>query len=304
MTAECVITEALGWTDWPKWLRELNKALILYQTVRIPYYEITVKSIAEKDETVSKSELMSCLKPREEISPEFEFAYKQALQDLKDNELYNFCQQVVRPMKKPEPNRKNVDEWWPWFHDFVKDIWGLLTFVNRDLLVAHRHQAAIFPSELDVTVVSYKLGKKLEIPKRDVITELVKLAIPDFSELHLQHILDLRRNASIQQFREKISMLSEIVISQEIYKSPEETQEKIRQTVTTRFLNDIFELVRHIKPDIKKTLTEAVVTKVPIPPLNYLIEATVLSHKLIKQWELKQSHGWIFFISEMRKIST
>jgi len=300
VATDCVITQVLGWMDWSKWLHELNKALILYQTVRIPYHEITVKSIIEKDKTVSKSELMNCLKPREDVLPEFEFAYKQAIQDLKDNDLFAICEQVIRLMKKPEPNHENMDEWGPWYHDFVKDIWGLLTFANTDLLVAHRHQAAIFPSELDISIVSYKLGRKLDIPKRHVFTEIINLTVPNFSELSLHNILDLRQDTLIQQFREKISMLSQSVVS-ESYKSPEEPCEIVKEIAKAAFLDDIFELVGRVKPDIKKTLAKAVITKIPIPPLNYIIDAAVLTDNLIKQWKLKKSHGWIFFISEMRK---
>jgi len=89
MTLECLITQSLGWVNWAGWFRELEKALILYQTVRMPMHDGGYKVLAEYDTTVSEGELRGCIKPAESVfSSHFEFAHRQAFRDMRDKAIH------------------------------------------------------------------------------------------------------------------------------------------------------------------------------------------------------------------------
>jgi hypothetical protein len=301
MTSECLIAQSLGWTDWSGWFRELKKALILYHTVRVSMHGNGYRVLAEYDATVSEDELRGCIKPAEKLlSSQFEFVNRQAFRDMHNKTLYTLCKKALKFRVQPPPEY-SIDTGNPWY-EVERGIMGLLALINIDILRAHRHNAAIFPSELDVSVVSYKLGKRLGVSKRDVFTDLCKMTIPDFSQLTLHDILELRKCGTIKDFRERIGTLSESVISRDYRLSFDRVQE-IREMVSTELLNEVFAYVKDTQPRIKETIMKGVVTEIPVPILDSIISAAVTTEELIKQWKLRQSHGWLFFISEMHRRS-
>jgi len=142
---------------------------------------------------------------------------------------------------------------------------GLASNVHGDVLKA---AADYYSSE----------GKEL-----DLVAELEGKAIPDYANLSWSEIFKLRESGYLSDFRK---MTANLTISS--------------ANISPELLGSLWDLVGEVKPNMKRTYVTSIAGNIPLPFPNPVGVADDI-RSMLKEDQLKEWYGWLFFIQEARR---
>lgn len=121
--------------------------------------------------------------------------------------------------------------------------------------------------------------------------EIITATIPDISEYTWDEIIDIRNHKYWEQFRNKITELSE-----------NHEDKKIRQDILEEIVRkDLIEMVQYFRPQVNKNIVKGVISNIPLPiPINPLSVAST-GYDLIKEIDFEKKYGWLYFYLDNKK---
>jgi len=114
-----------------------------------------------------------------------------------------------------------------------------------------------------------------------------KLIVPKFEELSWDQILELREDKNIKAFRRK-------------FFSIETNKESIDKTLYSDLESTLWALAMQIKPNIRKSSFEAVVSNLPLPTILNPFGLYYGVKSVIQHAKNKKSHSWVYFVQSMK----
>ncbi|HVB95083.1 MAG TPA: hypothetical protein VND41_00590 [Nitrososphaerales archaeon] len=119
--------------------------------------------------------------------------------------------------------------------------------------------------------------------EHDLVAELEGKAIPDYANLSWSEIFRLKESGYLSDFRK---MTANLTISP-VNISPE-------------LLGSLWDLVGEVKPNMKRTYVTSIAGNIPLPfpnPIGVLDDI----RSMLKDDQLTERYGWLFFIQETRR---
>lgn len=121
--------------------------------------------------------------------------------------------------------------------------------------------------------------------------EIITATIPDISEYTWDEIIDIRNHKYWEQFRNKISELSENI-----------EDKKIGQDILEEIVRkDLIEMVQHFRPKVNKNIVKGVISNIPLPiPINP-VSVVSTGYDIMKEIDFEKKYGWIYFYLDNKK---
>ncbi|MFQ2340670.1 hypothetical protein ACK317_00700 [Aeromonas dhakensis] len=113
------------------------------------------------------------------------------------------------------------------------------------------------------------------------------LVIPKFEELSWDQILELREDKNIKAFRDK-------------FFSIEYSSQPIDVFLSSDLESSLWDLANQCKPDLGKSVFEAVTSNLPLPTILNPFGLYYGSKSVFKDYKNEKSHSWIYFVQSMR----
>ncbi|MDC9623386.1 hypothetical protein PSI22_17505 [Xenorhabdus sp. XENO-7] len=113
------------------------------------------------------------------------------------------------------------------------------------------------------------------------------LVIPKFEELSWNQVLELRKDKNIHAFRRKIFAINN-------------REESIDKTLDSDLQLALWDLAMQIKPNIGKSIFEAVVSNLPLPTVLNPFGLYYGVKSIIQDYKNQENHSWTYFIQKMK----
>jgi len=110
--------------------------------------------------------------------------------------------------------------------------------------------------------------------------------IPDFSELSWDQIFELRKDRSIQKFREKIS----------------DNFDKLHG-IDSEIISGLWDVASYARPNIKGTSLKCILSNLPSPTIINPVGLGTAIKDTYDEYKLEESKGWLFFIQKARALA-
>lgn len=143
------------------------------------------------------------------------------------------------------------------------------------------------PITFEFKVLASMSGERSEHSDFRTFKDVIRVKIPDFSKMSIEKIFELKNNPFFESFRKKISFLS--------HKIAEDDVKGLKEIIEEVELKDTKELLKIVKPNIKRTIMLSVFANLPIPPVNPLSVAHSLK-SIFKKKDIIDKYGWVYFL--------
>lgn len=114
------------------------------------------------------------------------------------------------------------------------------------------------------------------------------LVIPNFEELSWDHILDLREDKYIKEFRKKVFSCSN-------------GEGPIDEIIKADLDAALWDLASQCKPNMLKTLVEVVLSNIPSPTMVNPFGLYYGARDTVETYQNKKDKSWIYFVQSLKK---
>ena len=169
---------------------------------------------------------------------------------------------------------------------------GLIEAVSTWSILHAREACALLADRAESRVVDGVFAISAPPADHTLFADVMQSRLPGPGELSWERVFELRSSHFLDAFRAKLGELDRLVRNSQDGRN-------VRALVEELERQDLRELARTVKPDIRSAWAKAVISNVPLPiPLNPV--SVVQSALDVKAtYDRQQRFGWLYFLLEV-----
>lgn len=175
-------------------------------------------------------------------------------------------------------------------HEVIMGGAGITSSVKYWMLLNAKENCTFLPMDLERKMLQHMFYDEKNIGYSN-FSNIISGVIPDISEYSWDEIIELRNHPYWEQFRNKISELSDEYLDKD-------TACEIFNEIICK---DLIEMAKNLRPQIGKSLVKGMICNIPLPiPINP-VSVICTGHDIAKEIDFKKKYGWLYFYLDNKK---